>query len=191
VRTKIISFLLCVFLLSPLYAQHFKGGVLAGINASQVDGDNQAGYNKLGVMAGAFVIYPVSANFDFQLEMKYMGKGAKKKTTANDLSQYTSSLNYIDIPVLLRLNTKIKLGWEMGLSFNYLFSSSEKDEYGNLPAESSMDFKPFELSYLIGVKYDLTTNWSAGLRYSYSLLSIVNDSRAYNNLFSLGLYLKL
>jgi hypothetical protein len=191
VNAKIISLLLCVFSLFPLHAQHFKGGVVAGINGCQVDGDNHAGYNKLGLMAGAFVAYPLSENFDLQMELKYMGKGAKKKTTAIDLSQYKSSLNYIDIPVLLRLNTRIKIGWEMGLSFNYLFSSSEEDENGDLPPEGSMDFKPFELSYLIGVKYDLTTKWSAGLRYSYSLLSIVNDSKAYNNLFSLGLFLKL
>jgi hypothetical protein len=185
------------------FAQRFNGGILLGMNASQVDGDTYAGYNKFGLMGGAFVYTPLSKKFDMQLEIKYMGKGANKKTTEQSPSKYRSNLNYIEIPVLLRLNTKIKIGWEGGLGFGYLFAYSEEDEYGKLPSDQSSSFKPFELSSLIGATYQISQKFQINLRYSYSILSIVkkivddpnntyinyrSGRGVYNNLFSLGIY---
>ena len=203
---KPLIILACLFLLALptiTFSQTFSGGALLGMNASQVDGDNYAGYNKFGLMGGAFVYTSLSKKFDVQFEIKYMGKGANKKTTEQDPTRYTSNLNYIEIPVLVRLNTKIKLGWEAGLGFGYLFSSSEKDENGPLQ-QATINFKPFELSYLIGATYQFAPKFLINLRYSYSILSIakkVADNSVsslpnyykigrgvYNNLFSIGLY---
>jgi hypothetical protein len=177
------------------------------MNASQVDGDNYAGYNKFGLMGGAFVYTSLSKKFDIQFEIKYMGKGANKTTTELDFHKYTSHLNYIEIPVLVRLNTKIKLGWETGLGFGYLFSFNEKTEDGKLTSQDATKFKPFELSYIIGATYQFAPKFLINLRYSYSVLSIaktvVDNSVStlpayyktgrgvYNNLFSIGLYYKI
>lgn len=180
------------------FGQRFKGGLLLGFNASQVDGDTYAGYDKFGVMGGAYVYTPVSEMFDVQMEIKYMGKGARKRTTQFDLTQYRSNLNYIEIPVLLRFNTKNKIGVEGGLGFGYLFSYSEEDENGVLPSSVTTKFKPFELCSLIGLSYRFAPKFLVDLRYSYSILSIVNTpdvnytyfrhSGVFNNLFSLGVY---
>jgi len=194
--------ILCL-LTCGLNAQTFTGGALLGMNASQVDGDNYAGYNKFGLMGGAFVYASLSKKFDVQLEIKYMGKGANKQTTETDLRKYTSSLNYIEIPVLVRLNTK-KIGWEAGLGFGYLFAYSEKDEYGTLTAsQGATSFKPFELSSIFGISYRISQKFLVNLRYSYSILSIAKEivdnnvpnvtyyrtgRGVYNNLFSLGVY---
>jgi len=75
------------------FAQRFNGGILLGMNASQVDGDTYAGYNKFGSWR-SFCLYPLSKKFDMQLEIKYMGKGANNKTTETIPSKYRSNLNY-------------------------------------------------------------------------------------------------
>jgi hypothetical protein len=190
----------------PVKSQIFKGGAVLGLNASQVDGDSYWGYDKFGLMVGGFVYTPLSHNLDIQFEIKYMSKGAQKG--ANDVSAdqylvYKSKLNYIEIPVLLRLNTVTKVGFEAGLGFGYLFSYSESDEYGSLPTEEATKFKSFELSGLLGLNYKINNQFSGNLRYSYSLLPITSGysnpvttfpvlkyilKGAYNNLFSLGVY---
>ncbi|HEY4786407.1 MAG TPA: porin family protein [Bacteroidales bacterium] len=183
------------------FAQRFHGGPLLGFNASQVDGDTYSGYNRFGLMGGTYVYTHLTDVLDIQMEIKYMSKGARKLTTEQDPTQYKSNLNYIEIPVLLRYNTKQKIGIEAGLGFGYLFSYSEEDENGILPSRATTKFKPFELSSLIGMNYQFAKKFSVNLRYSYSILSIVNrptvnytyfrHSGVFNNLFSLGLYYTL
>lgn len=182
-------------------AQRFKGGFLAGFNASQVDGDTYSGYNKFGLMGGAYVYTSLSNMLDIQMEIKYMGKGAKKAPTDQDLHEYKSQLNYIEIPVLLRLNLKNKFGIEGGLGVGYLFSYSEEFDYAVVPSQHAAPFKPFELSGLIGLSYSISPRVLVNLRYSYSLLSIVNTvdvynpnfwpRGVYNNLFTAGIYYNL
>lgn len=182
-------------------AQRFKGGFLAGFNASQVDGDHYAGYNKFGLMGGAYVYTSLSDMLDIQMEIKYMGKGARQAPTDQDPNEYQSKLNYIEIPVLLRLNTKNKFGIEGGLGFGYLFSYSEEYNYMVVPSQYAVQVKPFELSGLIGLSYTFSKRFLVNLRYSYSLLSIVNTvdtynpnfwpRGVYNNLFTAGIYYNL
>jgi hypothetical protein len=204
VKLKTLMCAICLLsFIATSHAQRFSGGLVLGVNASQVDGDTYSGYNKFGIMGGVFAYTPLSNKIDLQMEIKYMGKGAHKKTTEQDLYQYKSILNYIEIPLILRLNTKIKLGWEAGLGFGYLFSYAEKDENGKLPDDGSTSFKPFELSSIIGALYKLSEKFQVNLRYSYSIFTIVDKNFSlptgvadnfrggrgvYNNLFSLGVY---
>jgi hypothetical protein len=195
-------YVLIALSLLPLHlaAQQFRGGIIAGINGSQVDGDHYAGYNKLGIMAGFFVYRPVSEKLDIQLEIKYMGKGASKKTTKSDLVQYKSQLHYVEMPLLLHYKASRKLGIEAGLGFGYLFSYAEKDEYGEIPIEDAAKFNAFELSSIIGLRYNIKPFLALNLRYSYSILPILNspgdityffNRGAYNNLFSIGVMYEL
>jgi len=182
-------------------AQLFKGGVLLGLNACQVDGDNYWGYHKLGLMAGVYVYTPVSNRLDVQIEIKYMGKGAHN--TPSDLypNYYDNTLNYIEIPLILRYNTNTKLSLEGGFGFGYLFAFLQEDENGKLSAQDTSPFKPFELSWIMGLTYQISDKFKVGVRYSYSITPIFDfkdygtytyqrffTAGAYNNLFSTGIY---
>ncbi len=198
-NSTLVFFLLISLSISSM-AQRFEGGFLAGMVASQVDGDTYAGYNKLGFSAGAYVFTPLSSKTNIQVEIKYISKGANKKLTDQDIRQYTSYLNYIELPVLLKLSTSKKIDWEAGIGFGYLFSFSERDENGVLPSEESAHFKPLELSALLGMNYAFTDHLSANIRFSYSILPIVKygqttaryfPSGAFNNLFNISVYYHL
>jgi len=199
-KTIELILILWISLFISSSAQRFEGGFLAGMVASQVDGDTYSGYNKLGFSAGAYVFTPISSKTDLQLEIKYISKGANKKVSDPDIRQYTSYLNYIEFPVLLKLNTSKKIDWEGGIGFGYLFSFSEKDENGLLPSEESAHFKPFELSGLLGMNYAFTEHFSANIRFSYSILPVMDygqttaryfRSGAFNNLFNISVYYSL
>lgn len=193
--------LLILLLPKSVFGQRFHGGPLIGFNASQVDGDTYAGFDKFGLLGGAYVYTQIMEDIDIQLEIKYMSKGARKRTSSEDLSQYKSKLNYIEIPIVLRYTTKSKLGLQGGLGFGYLFSYSVEDSYGTLPSSAIPKFKPFELSSIVGITYPFAPKFVVDLRYSYSLLSIVEVPKidysyfrrtgAFNNLFSLGIYYTL
>jgi hypothetical protein len=175
-----------------LHAQNFKGGILLGVNACQVDGDQLDGYNKLGFMTGAYVYKPVSKYFDVQLEIKYMGKGAaKKKTEINNNEYRNTNLHYIEIPVMARFTIQ-KLGVEGGLGFGYLFSSKIKDDLGEIELEPDEQMKPFEFNGVAGLNYMATPKLSVNIRYSYSILSIRHSYRIFfNNIISTGIFYQI
>jgi hypothetical protein len=59
-------------------SQKFNGGILVGGLVSQVDGDDWAGYHKLGFLGGGFVSLDVSKHFTLQMEMEYIQKGKNR-----------------------------------------------------------------------------------------------------------------
>lgn len=189
------SFIFCLSMMA--FGQRFEGGFTGGLVASQVDGDTYAGYNKLGVSLGAFVSTPLNQKSDIQFEIKYITKGANKKVTETDPRMYTSQLNYIEFPLIFKYKSSEKIAWELGAAGGYLYSFSEKDENGPLNTTGSAKFKPFELSAILGFKYSFSKHLGVNIRFSYSILPIMDfgqttayyfKSGAYNNLFNFNLY---
>jgi hypothetical protein len=198
-RTLLTLIILSITL--SAYPQRFKAGVLLGLNACQVDGDSYKGYNKAGLMAGLFANTPVNDKLTAQLEIKYMGKGAHKRATELDATEYTCKLKYIEIPLILNYKYKRGVEFESGLGFGILYSYSQEDESGELPKESMAAFKPFELSWLLGIGYRINESFTAKLRFSYSLAPIVDYPEnpvqpyiargAFNNLVTVGITYQL
>lgn len=206
-----IAFVLLLLTPVTAHAQLFKGGFMGGFNGSQVDGDNFSGYDRLGLMAGAFIYTPLSRSIDLQFEIEYMGKGAAYHTPTTDdpnanIEIYRSNFHYIELPILLRFKTRSAIAFEGGLGFGYLFSYSVDDDVnGSLstdPDPGSL-FKKYELSGIVGGSYTFADKYTVDLRYSYSITSIANfavatynpfllgRSGVFNNLFTLGLYYTL
>jgi opacity protein-like surface antigen len=156
-----------------LTAQRFNGGLIAGFNACQVDGDTYAGYNKFGLALGAFTNTNISEKFAGELQIRFMQKGASKKVTENDLSKYVSKLNYIELPVLLRYNQTPKLSWHFGPGFGYLFKYTVEDENGPLN-DDAINFRSFDLSAMAGVQYKLAKKLGISVTFSYSLVPIAD-----------------
>jgi len=83
--TVLWSYGLTVFILfcfpSSASAQRFIGGVAAGINLTQVDGDQVFGYNKVGFNGGPYIKLMVDKKqrFSVTMELLYTQKGAQKK----------------------------------------------------------------------------------------------------------------
>ena len=90
------SFFIFILFLSPLLiqGQNFKAGIRFGICGSQVNGDNLSGFNKAGIVAGAFVNRNLSKPFNMQMEIVYIQKGSRKPTDDAN-SYYRLRVHYI------------------------------------------------------------------------------------------------
>ena len=66
-----------------LSAQEFFGGLIAGGTVSQVGGDARGGYNKIGLVGGAFAGLNLSEDVDVQMELKYIQKGSYSADVEN------------------------------------------------------------------------------------------------------------
>jgi hypothetical protein len=193
---KLIILLLIIPYIS-LQAQRFQGGLIVGMNASQVDGDTYAGYNKIGFTVGAYTYTSLSRMTDIQLEIKYTGKGARKKTTEYDPSKFVNQLNYIEIPIILRFKTGSRIDFEGGLAYGYLFNNTMKDDYNTEKIEGL--FNTSDFSGLVGILYKMNEKISLSMRASYSLLTIRDDLQSipylksrgvYNNVLTIAFYYK-
>lgn len=181
-------------------AQSFKGGAMAGLAASQVDGDMYAGYNRAGMIAGVFVNHNLSEKFLWQMEIKYIQKGSFKNENPDngDYNIYSLRLNYFELPVLIRYIFKEQFTFEAGLGIGYLAAYREADQFGELPYDPTRpDFHKFELSSQVGAYYHFNKNLWINARYSYSVLPVREHAGGgvhwtnrgqYNNVLQLSLF---
>ena len=172
-----IVLLLLLYGSNIILAQHkFKAGLLAGIIGSQVSGDNLSGFNKPGLVAGAFVSRQLKnekASFEFQLT--YIQKGSRKQVRPDkgDLTFYLLRLNYIEVPLLLKYKIK-KFTYEVGPSVASLLKYTVQDQYGYIPSSSpeARAFKRTDFCINAGINVPLGKRMEMNWRWSNSFLPI-------------------
>lgn len=191
---KTIILLLIIFPIT-LYAQRFKGGLMLGMNVSQIDGDNWGGYNKAGIVGGAYVSTAFTNKWGAQMEIRYAQKGSANPLYDPDRIRYR--LQYIEVPVLAKYEPFNKFEFQLGLLFGYLFDAKRNDGYGY----EELDDQPDEtdVAFLAGINYKLTQRINGNARFSYSLMPVWQNYPGqnygvgawYNNVITFGIYYQL
>jgi hypothetical protein len=97
---------------STAMAQEYSGGVKAGVNFAKLhfdgdEADNSAIDNRTGLVAGVFIVWPASGRLAVQTEALYSQKGA---TFHEEGASGSVKLDYLDVPILLRLSTPASNG---------------------------------------------------------------------------------
>ncbi len=156
----------------------FKGLFSVGLNACQVDGDRQAGYNRLGFDGGVGVMIRYHKFLSTSLEIHYSMKGAKSRIVPNQnplaLQLYSLQLDYIDIPVsLLNVHDKKLVMFSVGLTPSILVRVKEYNESG-LDATvqpNYIDRRRFDLSGFAAFGFVIKQQFYIGAKFSYSFIS--------------------
>jgi hypothetical protein len=162
-------------------AQNFKGGFVAGICASQIDGDHQSGYKKPGITIGLYTGRSIKRNLDWILEMRYTVKGAAQNFKLFDSIQsqrYEVRLNYIEFPLYLQYSYSTRSKFDLGMSFGYLLKSKIYDPDYQEFLDPENDFKPYDLTGLIGFGYAFTPKLWLNFRFAYSLLPVYKPAES-------------
>ena len=199
--------LCCGFLSISIQAQNFGGGGILGLSTSQVGGDNLAGFNKAGLLAGAFANIPISELLSFQMEMTYIQKGSNNpKMNDAEHSNYLKediSSSYIEVPLLLQYHQSNKIKIEGGVQLAYLINGYYNDLNGEIPIYSVDPFIEYDFGLLLGIDYKYSENISLNTRLSSSILPIgaedydgvnsYNSSRKgkYNSVLSFAIHYHL
>jgi hypothetical protein len=161
----------------------FNGGLIAGGNFTQVDGDTYSGYNKAGLNAGGVVYIHFTQYIGISMELLYSQKGSRGITDAQSVNvgeyieAYHMTLNYAEVPLLFHGITTIfgrKGDLEGGISYGRLIKSSEW-----IGAEPPVVVNPVlnrfnntDFNYIIGLSVKLYKHWYVNGRFQYSIVDI-------------------
>jgi hypothetical protein len=173
---KFAILLFCGFLTLSIQAQNFGGGVILGLSASQVGGDDLGGFNKAGLLTGVFANKTISPLLSFQMEMTFIQKGSNnpnmnKPEHPNYLREDISS-SYIEIPLLLQYHQSNILKIEGGVQLAYLIDGYYNDYLGKIAYQNSSPFIKYDIGLLLGLDYAYSKNISLNTRISNSIVPI-------------------
>jgi Outer membrane protein beta-barrel domain len=203
---KNLSLFSIVFVLSmPLTAQNrFAGGVFAGANFAQIDGDFQQGYYKKMFSGGIRAAMILTKNFDIGTELMYNGKGAVPSET--DFSgrnpNFYMTMHYAEAGFMANFHfDKNEAGYnqktiQIGLTYGRLLSSS--NEITKINTIDTLQSKLFaqenikntDVSFVVGFSYRFTPKLGISLRHAYSITPfferVLPTQRTYQKEYFLG-----
>ncbi len=170
----------------------FGAGLIVGVTASQIDGDQSAGFNKLGLQAGLRGITRLGKRTDASIEILYAQRGAQSRIIKDQYDPYyfTLRLNYIEVPVQWHYKDwKVKgedgdpdwykAAFNIGLSYARYMGTKTKGEPQGLDIVALDYLKKNDLALVIGVNFMATQHIGLTFRYVRSLVSMY-DPRDYN-----------
>lgn len=165
-----------LFFVNAASAQRIMGALIAGVNATQVDGDEVFGYHKFGLNLGAAAIIPLKGNWSISIENIYSEKGAHQRAIYNDSldGSYDLKLNYLDVPLLVQYTDKGIITFGMGASWGSLVKISEQRNNRPISATTltSGIYNRSDIDLLLDVKFRLVKRLHFDVRYAYSLKPI-------------------
>lgn len=183
-QSKLLTSILLLLFFLPKNAdaqqvRRFSANILAGITASQIDGDHLAGYDKPGLQAGIQVNTALGKRSEASLGFQFCQRGSKTKP--KDELLFSLTLNYVEVPVLLSfkdwwVETEegkgfYKVSFNGGASYARLTGSKLKNEF--IDTEVLQDqFKNWDMSLILGATFLVKKNFGFSFRYNRSLTYI-------------------
>jgi opacity protein-like surface antigen len=169
-----------VFFQMDSHAQRFGGAAVVGLNASQIEGDLLAGYNKLGLTGGVKLEYALEKPWFISLELLYSQRGSQSELVPNSSIPIRKiNLQYIELPIMaiykdwwIEGDDYFKVNAEAGLSYGFLFDSSVSE--GSFTVGTD-DLQTNDLAILIGANYFVNKHWAFGVRYNRSLTKLYKN----------------
>lgn len=187
-KVRFFLFLLFLFFSVSLYAQHFKGFITLGVNASQIDGDRLSGFYKSGLMGGVGVAWQFHDRWNMSIGTEFMEKGSR--TAFRDSVNYFKwKMQYIDFPVAMSLKVHPRFSFQVGITSSVLINDKTDTGFGYRSSDPKNDFVHFLIAP--GVEFFPIKNIALLMRYQYSITrfnSRVEDTiPKFHNLISIGL----
>ena len=188
----IVFLLLFVLISCNGYSQRILGAVSAGMNLSQVDGDEKYGFKKVGLNIGPSVIIPFGKNKKWSVTMEllfsqlgsrqneqYINDSIVDTTTSEYYDGYKLKLTYVQIPVMVHFKDKNIIAGGVGLLYGQLIDAQEWEDYNDLrgfhKVETTNLRSPYTLSDLqviADIRLRLYQRLWFNFRYSYSVFPI-------------------
>lgn len=154
-------------------AQGFHVGAKAGVNMNKIDGKTFKDEFQAGFHLGGFVELDISNTFGIQPEVIFNQTNTTTTSNATDiynlaLNGEKKTLNYMSIPVLLRINAGKLITFQVGPQYSILLNSHE-----TILQNGANAFKTGDFAAVVGAQVNLGSFKVYG-RYNIGLNNI-ND----------------
>ena len=177
--------------------QKFTAAAALGMNLAQVDGDNELGFKKPGVVVGASVAYVLHPRWNVGLEMLFSQRGSNDPTDRDGNGQtYYSEYNYVELPFFVKFqdwkaedkkgHRYMKIFAQVGVSYSRLFGGTLKVNGVPQPDNFEDFFKKDDLSLFLGAGFWFSYHWGADFRWTNSVVPFSTDitNRQWHRLIS-------
>ena len=190
---KILTLLFfCGILTYNTNAQSFGGGIIAGASTSQVAGDLLGGFNKIGILAGAYTSLKVKEILNFQFEISYITKGSRNpnmyESNHPNYEKIEITLSYIEMPLTINLQQKENLGVEFGIIPAFNISATLNSADAKNISVPNPQYKKYDLGVCAGINYHITDNIILNTRISNSIIPIRPHTSGATNGWNRGQY---
>lgn len=201
-----------MFCTVSLFSQEIKFGAKAGLNLSNLNGDYPTKINekssKIGFHIGGFAEYEINDKFTLQPELIFSTQGNTygfKDYYGNgsyyDGADYNLSLNYLNLPIILRYKVIEKLSIDFGPQIGYVLSANTKIDvtedsrdpsqnysveidmlrdgvynFGGTTVQSKASVNRLDFSFNLGATYDITEKIFVQGRYNFGLTTLDKNS---------------
>ena len=177
-KSKLILFLLFSLFLIQLQAQTFKAGIIAGFTASQINGDDSAGYNKPGLEGGIKSLINLTKKTDISLEILYSQRGAKDEARADGNVQNIYRIAFVAIPIIYsykdwEAEDYFRMHFQAGLSYGRLINAELDNDDDNTAFVEAWNDN--DLSFLVGATYFVNSKFGLTFRYNRSIFRLYTN----------------
>lgn len=169
--------------------EQYRIGAKAGANFTGYHSGQSAFTDNFGFNLGAIANYELNEKLELGAELLYSKKGGIFKVFDNDgqfLTSIESNLDYIDLPVYVRVYVLKKLAFEFGPQVGFLLNSkgniADQKESLNFENINTIDF-----SLNGGLSLDVNDELLIQARYGYGLYEVFENNKIKNSVISLSL----
>ncbi|UMY67088.1 MULTISPECIES: porin family protein [unclassified Flavobacterium] len=163
-------------------------GVKGGVNFATVTGkDFDTPDSRTSFHAGVLTEFPLTEMISLQAEALYSGQGFKSDITGTDGSKVEYQLDYINVPVLVKVFLTTGLSLEVGPQFSFKVNEEIDTDPSDNPGDIDLNAaKDYDFGIAGGVTFRTQGGFFATGRYTYGLTDIIEDADVKNSVFQLG-----
>lgn len=173
-RARVLSLALAILVMAPVVASAqttMTAGLKGGVNSSTITDEGNSSLKRLlGGVGGVFVGGDVNGNVGIQVEGLYSMRGAKD---TSDASETTLRMNYIDVPVLLRVGAGSGSGMGFhiftGPQVSYLLDAKATNKDLDLSIDIKDELESLDFGWTLGVgmeasRFQVDARYTMGLK---------------------------
>ena len=191
---RIFTALLLIISLVPgghAFSQRIFGALSAGLNLSQVDGDEVYGFKRIGLNMGPSIIIPFGKDKKWSVTMEllfsqigshqkeqYLNDTIPDTTTSEYYDGYKLHLTYVQVPVMVHFKDKNFIAAGVGFLYGQLVDAKEWEDYNDnrgMFRTSTTLKSPYSMSdveVVADLRIRLYQRLWFNFRYSYSIFPI-------------------
>lgn len=178
---RILMIAAMAVLATSAFAQ-IKWGVKAGINISNVKGDDSSMDSRVGPLFGGFAVVGINDKISFQPELLYSSEGATDEASNEGMNaEETLTLDYLNIPLLFKYSLGKGFNLLAGPQIGILLSAEDEIKYSYMgEGETTTDnIKEYldgtNLSFNFGGAWQAQSGFGVDVRYNLGLSNIAEE----------------